>query len=284
MSAASQPPTPRNRDTHGADALTSVQDMPSPSTQVLPRSPVRGLKRWRPVATWTILGINVLIWGVDGLVRLWASWQWGTPYPSVLLELGAKNNELILAGQIWRLVTPIFLHVGILHLASNSYAMYMIAPQVECFYGPYRFLSIYLLSGIYGVLGSFAFSTQPSAGASGAIFGLISTQAVFFYRYRRALGERGRKQFYSTLVVIAFILILTFTAQGIDMWGHIGGLLVGAVLAPSLAPQYALTTTETGAMLVDRSRPEHWGMTVLGATAVLIIGVWMTIAAQTTGP
>lgn len=238
-------------------------------------------RRWKPTVTWTILIVNVLVWAIDTIIGLILSTQWGGSPVSILLAWGAKHNEMILAGQIWRLVTPIFLHVGVLHLAFNTYAIYMIGPQIECFFGPSRFWSIYLLSGIYGVLFSFALSTVPSAGASGAIFGLIGTQAVFFYRYRNAFGERGRRQLYSTLSVIAFNMVLTFTASSIDIWGHIGGLLAGVVLGWYLAPQYEPTRNETGSItLVDRNHAGRWGMTVLVAVALLVISTWLTITLQ----
>lgn len=234
--------------------------------------------------TWAILTLNIAIWVLDvasgPLFQLWT----GIPVSNLLLELGAKRTDLILAGQVWRLVTPIFLHIGLLHLAFNSYAIYVIGPQIECFFGPYRFLSIYLLSGIYGVLLSFALSAAPSAGASGAIFGLIGTQAVFFYRYRDAFGERGRRQLYSTLMVIAFNMVLTFSASRIDVWGHIGGLIAGAILGWSLTPRYALTATDDGDLhLVDRNHAGRWGLAVAGATALLIVSTWLTITVHWAG-
>jgi rhomboid protease GluP len=204
----------------------------------------------------------------------------GSTNPIVLLRFGVKVNPLIVQGQVWRLVTPIFLHIGIVHLAFNLYALYMIGPQIECFFGHARFLSIYILSGIYGVLLSFAFSARPSAGASGAIFGLIGTQAVFFYRYRNAFGQRGRRQFYSTLSVIAFNLVLTFTTPNIDIWGHIGGLLAGAALGWGLAPRYAMQVTETGPTLIDRNLPRRWSLVVLGALLFLMISTWLAITIQ----
>jgi len=284
MSIPSAPPTPE-----------SAQDLPYPSCQVPTRSPGEQTasgdacvskpqpRQWKPLATWVILGLSILVWALDSVISMALTALLGEPVPSLLLSLGAKHNALILRGQIWRLVTPIFLHVGILHMAFNAYAIYMIGPQIECFFGPYRFLSIYLLSGIYGVFFSFALSAEPSAGASGAIFGLIGTQAVFFYRYRNAFGERGRRQFYSTLSVIAFNLVLTFSASNIDIWGHIGGLLAGAVLGWALMPQYALVESKGGQQLIDRNHPRRWGMTVLGATGVLIVSTLITLTVQMAG-
>jgi rhomboid protease GluP len=231
--------------------------------------------------TWVILILNVVIWALDVASGPLLGQLIGVPIPNLLLELGAKRTDLILSGQLWRLVTPIFLHIGLLHLAFNSYAIYVIGPQIECFFGPRRFLSIYLLSGIYGVLMSFAFSAAPSAGASGAIFGLIGTQAVFFYRYRNAFGERGRRQLQGTLLVIAFNLVLTFSASRIDVWGHIGGLTAGAVLGWYLAPRYALAMAGDGsARLVDRNDAQRWRLPVVAATVLLVVGTWLAVAVQ----
>jgi rhomboid protease GluP len=234
--------------------------------------------------TWTILAINLVVWVLDvASGPLFERWT-GIPASNLLLNLGAKRTDLILAGQVWRLVTPIFLHIGVLHLAFNCYAIYVIGPQIECFFGPYRFLSIYLLSGIYGVLLSFVLSPAPSAGASGAIFGLIGTQAVFFYRYRNAFGERGRRQLYSTLMVIAFNIVLTFSASRIDVWGHIGGLVAGVILGWSLTPRYVLTAAEDGAVrLVDRNHAGRWGWSVAGAALLLVASTWLSIAARSAG-
>lgn len=286
-------PTPADQDT--APTRSATDEIPYPSCQVPSAEQVQngnqrgGLasallpRRWRPYSTWVILSLNILVWAADLALGLVLGTVSGRPVANPLLLLGVKSNELILLGQTWRLITPVFLHVGLMHLAFNSYAIYMIGPQIECFFGPQRFLSIYLLSGFYGVLFSFALSPAPSAGASGAIFGLIGTQAVFFFRYRNAFGERGRRQLYSTLTVIVLNMVLTFSAPGIDIWGHVGGLLVGAVLGWGLTPRYALAHTEGGSVIVDLNRPRRWALTVAGAIAVLIVGTVLTIVVQTAG-
>jgi rhomboid protease GluP len=233
--------------------------------------PVRlPVPRSRPVAAWVILGINILIW-------LAMTAMGGSTDPYILVRFGAKFNPLIVQGQVWRLVTPIFLHVGLVHLAFNSYAIYAIAPQIEIFFGTARFLAIYLLSGTYGVLLSFALSPHLAAGASGAIFGMIGTQAVFLYRYRDAFGWRGRRQFYNTLSVIATNLILTFAVAGIDIWGHIGGLVSGAALAWNIMPRYQVVMADHGPSIVDHRTLKQWGITVLAAVILLALSTWLAI-------
>lgn len=198
----------------------------------------------------------------------------------VLVLFGAKFNPLIVKGEVWRLVMPIFLHVGLVHLAFNSYAIYAIAPQIERFFGSVRFLSIYLLSGAYGVFLSFLLNPGLSAGASGAIFGLIGTQAAFFYRYRDQFGSQGRRVFQNTLSVIFFNLVMTFTVPGIDIWGHMGGLVAGTIMGWYLMPRYAAVVTEEGPRLVDRSRSERYGFVVLVAFVLLVVGSALTILSR----
>ena len=283
--------SPTLDDTVAPASSAAAEELPYPSCQVPTEVRASDVGRagpqpwkWRPTVTWAILAVNIAVWLLDAatgpLLELWT----GFPAANLLLEWGVKRNDLILQGEVWRLVTPMFLHVGLLHLAFNSYAIYVIGPQIECFFGPYRFLSIYLLSGIYGILLSFALNPAPAAGASGAIFGLIGTQAVFFYRYRNAFGERGRQQLYRTLTVIAFNIVLTFSASRIDIWGHTGGLVAGAVLGWGLTPHYALTPTGDGDLrVVDRNHAGRWGLAVAGATIVLIASTWLAIAIQSRG-
>jgi rhomboid protease GluP len=282
-------PTPVDEKAAPAPTTATVQDLPYPRCQQ--PGPYEGYepglmpqpRKWQPSVTWAVLILNVLIWTADGLIGLSMGTVGGIPRYSLLLEWGVKSNTLILQGQTWRLLTPIFLHVGLTHLAFNTYAIYVIGPRIECFFGPLRFAAIYLLSGVYGVLFSFALSPEPSAGASAAIFGLIGTQAAFSFLYRDAFGERGRRQLYSTLTVIAFNLVLTFTVSGIDIWGHVGGLAVGAILGWSLTPRYALLKAASGSVLVDRNSPSQWGVTVAGAVIILIVSTWLTITVQATG-
>lgn len=155
----------------------------------------------------------------------------------VMLALGAKDHRAIAAGQVWRYVTPIFLHVDPLHLLVNMYSLYIIGPPVERPYGAARFAVVYALSGLGGVAFSLAFSSQPSAGASGAIFGLLGALAGFMYLHRELTGAAGRGQLRHILLV-AVINLAIGLSPGIDNWGHLGGLLCGASLAFLLGPRF----------------------------------------------
>lgn len=198
--------------------------------------------------TFGILGLNLIIYLFMTVVAGGDFFQhlvFGVD-PETLIAFGAKTNEL-LRTEWFRLVTPIFIHGGLIHIASNSYALWIVGPQVERLYGSARFLLVYLLCGIGGVAGSYIGSALlgrnpgvPSVGASGAIFGLFGVLALFGYKYRNELPANFRRAFGSSVFpVIAINLFIGFSVPVIDNGAHVGGLLCGAILTliiPYLAP------------------------------------------------
>src|SRR5919109_5249202 len=184
----------------------------------------------RPRFTYIFLTINIVMFLLMSLAG-------GTTDEPVLMAFGVKSNTEIDQGQTWRFVTPIFIHIGLLHLFFNSYALWMVGPQVEKLYGGARFVILYVLTGVAGVYGSYAYHPNTiSAGASGAIFGLFGVLLVFGIRYRNSIPpEFKRAVGTGVLPVIVINLIIGFTIPAIDNSAHISGLLAGAVLA-SLVP------------------------------------------------
>ncbi|MDT7808572.1 MAG: rhomboid protease GluP [Acidobacteriota bacterium] len=179
-------------------------------------------------------------------------WLSGGATGAVLLAYGAKLNYLIdHEGQWWRFVTPVFLHVqlpglGPLHLLSNMYGLFMLGPFVEKLYGSARFVVIWVLTGVVGVaasylavrpewahgaLGQFLFKSydSPSAGASGALFGLMGVLFVFGIKYRHELPEGLKRAFGTGLLPTLLInLFIGYVGRGfIDNAAHLGGLLSG---------------------------------------------------------
>lgn len=144
-----------------------------------------------------------------------------------LIEFGAKYNPAIIEdGQWWRIISSMFLHIGFLHLFMNMLAVYYLGTLVERIYGSWRFLIIYFLAGISGGLASFAFTTNVSAGASGALFGLFG--AIVFF------GFIHKKLFFQTigsgvLLLIGINIVFGFTIPQIDMGAHLGGLIGGFI-------------------------------------------------------
>jgi rhomboid protease GluP len=180
----------------------------------------------RPTFTYVFFGINILIFLLMALAG-------GSTNELTLLAFGVKDNAEIARGQWWRFITPIFIHIGLLHLVFNSYALWVVGPQVEKLYGPSRFVILYLLTGIAGVWGSFYYHPAiMSAGASGAIFGLFGVLLVFGLRYRDSIPPFFKRAVGTgVLPVIVLNLIIGFSLSGIvDNAAHVSGLLAGAAL------------------------------------------------------
>lgn len=180
-------------------------------------------------------------------------WTW---FPEAVLDAyGAKRNFLVGAPnyQWWRLVAPMFIHINVLHLLVNMYSLMMVGPFVEKLYGSAKFVVFWVLTGICGLLASyltvrptlatnslarFIFKAEdlPSAGASGALFGLVGVLFVFGIKFRRELPEGFKRAFGTGMLPIIFInLFIGFVGRGfIDNAAHLGGLVSGAVLAIGL--------------------------------------------------
>lgn len=154
----------------------------------------------------------------------------GSTNSETLINWGAKVNYLIADGEWWRLITPIFLHIGILHLIMNSIALYYVGPLIERIFGNSRFLFIYLFAGFSGVFASYLLSPSLSAGASGAIFGCFGALLYFAWQFPKLFF---RVMGWNVIIIIIINLIFGFTIQGIDNAGHIGGL-VGGFLATAI--------------------------------------------------
>ncbi|NUG38779.1 rhomboid family intramembrane serine protease [Lactobacillus mellis] len=179
--------------------------------------------RQLPWATFTILLIQVIVFG-------WEILQGGSENISALVAAGAKVNGLVAQGQWWRLITPIFVHIGWQHILINSLTLYFMGQQLEFLYGPLKFIGLYLLSGIGGNLMSFAFgsSASLSAGASTSLFGLFGLYVTLGLIFRK--NEVIRQWAQQFLLLIILNLGTDIFMGGIDIWGHIGGALTGCLL------------------------------------------------------
>jgi rhomboid protease GluP len=165
---------------------------------------------------------------VQVVMFLILEWSGGSTDPSVLIRYGAKFNPLIEMGEWWRFLTPMFLHIGFLHLLTNTFALYYLGITVERLYGSLRFLLIYATAGFFGTLASFLFTPSISAGASGAIFGLFGALLYFGTVYRHLFFRTMGMNVISLIVVN---LLFGLLVPGIDNAGHIGGLVGGFLAA-----------------------------------------------------
>ena len=148
--------------------------------------------------------------------------------PRSLVAWGADVGWLVMQGQWWRLVSAVFIHIGIIHLLFNSYALLFIGPLLEELLGKEKFLVLYLTTGIAGfILSNWYYPPfMPTAGASGAIFGLIGAAVVFSKRWS-AWGQALHQQ----LVHWAIYGFVYGLLLGANNAAHLGGLAAGAGLA-----------------------------------------------------
>jgi membrane associated rhomboid family serine protease len=188
----------------------------------------RSARRLRPAlrrprsATMVILGINLAVFVVEVALG-------GSTSIDVLVRMGAMVPILVAQGEYWRLVTAMFLHVGLLHLAFNSFGLYLFGSLVEGVLGSARFIAVYLVTGVCASAASFAFSAPgtAAAGASGAVFGLLGAWLAFNLR-RRSLSL-AQANIQGALMLIGINLALGFLLPGIDNIAHLGGLAAGVV-------------------------------------------------------
>lgn len=165
-------------------------------------------------------------------------------------------------GEWYRLVTSMFMHFGIIHLALNMYVLLLVGPPLEQALGRVRFTTLYLIAGFGGSVASFVFGsvTEIGAGASGAIFGLFG---AYYVVARRIGAETG-----PIVATIAFNVVLSFAISNIDIRAHLGGLVVGSLMGAVMAyaprgPQRS-TIQAAGSIVI---------VAVLAVAAVLRAGV-----------
>ena len=142
-----------------------------------------------------------------------------------------------------RIFTSGFLHAGIIHLAFNMYALYVIGPQLESFFGKIKYAIIYIGSIIFGNLLSLLFlqGNYISCGASGAIFGLLGALVYFGYHYRVYLSDVIRSQIIPLIVVN---LLLGLLISGVNIVAHIGGLIGGVLVSKAVGVKYKSTLSD----------------------------------------
>ena len=248
-----------------------------------PRAVSYSLPLSRPLVTWVLLGLIVAVFlGMEAMGWVLTGTLGGSTNTEVLIRMGAKVTPLIAAGEYWRLFTSMFLHIGVMHLAFNGYALLAIGTELERLFGHGRFLAIYLLSGLMGSLASYAFSYSLAAGASGAIFGLIGALGAFFAIHRERLGTWGRNRLMNIVFLIGLNLFLGFTRPGIDNLAHIGGLLAGLGLGWAMTPRYELDPVRM--QVVDRNQlSRYWPAPVL-AVGILVGGTILATSVHRDSP
>lgn len=218
---------------------------------------------WRAPMTLMLLGANILVFAVM-LMAGAGLWHSST---GVQLAWGANFAPATQDGQWWRLVSAMFLHFGVVHLALNMWVLWDVGRLVERLVGRWRFVLIYLASGVLGNLLSLVVQGNQavSGGASGAIFGLYGALLGFLWR-ERAQVERAefRWLFGAASVFTLFTLGMGQIVPGIDNSAHLGGLLAGALSGSLLARPWTRRSAQ------NRARPMAAGALLVLATGLLL--------------
>jgi membrane associated rhomboid family serine protease len=236
---------------------------------------------YTPVVTWTLIGMNVGVFAVDAILGGMAGlglMSGGGP----LMEAGYVSRDAVAAGEWWRILTSAFLHLGILHLVLNMWALYLFGPLLEQLYGHIEYLAIYLLCAAGGsVLTILVAPDQAAVGASGAIFGLLGLAFAVSRRRHLALPRQTRAVLGQIGSLLVINLAFTFFFPGISITGHIGGLAVGLLLGWLLPPSPAFTLAgqwQAASGAVIQGTPIALRVAVyLGVALLLAVGTWVVM-------
>jgi len=176
------------------------------------------VKEYSAFASMAILVLNLIVFIVTSI---------GPSRDNIFYLLGILNGYAVLDGQWWRIVTAMFMHLGILHFIVNSYSLFILCPPIEKIVGSLRFVILYMVSGIAGNLLTVLIDPGMwSAGASGAIFGVFGAFFGLNYRYR-IFPAALMNQLYMILVINVAISL----TPGINLWAHLGGLAGGFLVS-----------------------------------------------------
>jgi membrane associated rhomboid family serine protease len=188
----------------------------------------RTLDRYGPFVTFTLIGVNVGVYLMQLLMGAGLNANSGSIYEhGVLVDRAIDSSGQLVGvaeGEWWRLLTAAFLHYGPIHLAMNMLVLWFIGPALEEFLGHGRYALLYVVSGLAGSAGALLWSSAPTVGASGAIWGLMGAALIFEWRRIYVFGGQA-------MGLVVLNLAITFLIPGISKGGHIGGLIGGAAAA-----------------------------------------------------
>ncbi len=258
MSLGTEPTKPGNTPSGMQESAKNPDFVSSSDTAPQRKAP----KPPKPWVTYGLMGFCILIFGLQLLSKS----QLGLDLPFVY---GGKINQAILAGQIWRLITPAFMHGNIYHLLFNMYALHVLGNRLENIYGHSRFAALYLVAAFGGNVMSFVLSKANSLGSSTAIFGLLAANLALLLVNREFFGENFRP-ILSNLVFLLFINLSIGIMPGstIDNFGHLGGLIAGGFFAILAGPKWKVQNDNGLLRLKDlRSQRE------------ILLGLFMVFAA-----
>jgi len=208
---------------------------------------------------------------------------------SLPLLFGAKINELILNGEWWRLITPMFLHSGLLHIAFSSWALLTFGPLVDTAYGSFAFCMIYFLGGVCGNLMSFFHTPDATVGGTGPVLAIIGSWIIYLFQNREALGEEMADNLIQKVAVASVLSVALSYLTPIDDWTHLGaafaGLIFGVFIcpvvpvhAPSKKLSYDPNDSQEGFLLVSQWPDARKLFTVFTLFVVTLVSLFFVLA------
>jgi rhomboid protease GluP len=215
-----------------------------------------------------IFGINVAVFVAMSLavgVTVLGDPAW----MQLSLRLGANYGPYTIAGQWWRLLTCVFIHGGLLHIAFNMWCLWNLGRLAESIYGHWTFGAVYLIAGLGASLGSLVWHASnpvPSVGASGAIFGIAGALIASFYLGEFSLPRAAVSGMLRSVVTfVGYNLVFGVIATGIDNSAHVGGLLMGLLLGALIA-KVAPGQDDV---------PRRVGVLLFGVALVVVGAMWL---------
>lgn len=193
------------------------------------------LSQYQTLITYSLIAINVIVYLIVGMI---GGNLVSISADTIFLAGGQNTPWIQTSGEYWRLFTAMFLHFDLAHIGLNMLSLFMIGRGVELVYGKWRYLAIYLGSGLIGGIATYFYYftdiTIVSAGASGAIFGVFGALGVFYLVNRRLAGQGAIG---SWLFWLALNLVWGLSVPNIGIVDHIGGLVGGMALGFLLIPR-----------------------------------------------
>ena len=243
----------------------------------------------KPIVTRVLIGVNVAVY----LLMVATGISWIEPSQWDLIRFGADFGPLTLTGQWWRLITNMFVHIGLIHLALNMWCLWYLGDLAERFMGRKAFTFLYFASGIAASLGSEAWDpARVSAGASGAIFGAVGGLVSYLYLKKAPIDLRFAKERLKSLSIFIGVNLIWGLQSGIDNAAHVGGLvgglLIGAVMPPAvmdaLNAQAAATPGSTDLPATPppppgaaRSSGWRFNLVAIATAIVLVLGAFAIV-------
>jgi rhomboid protease GluP len=183
-----------------------------------------------PVVTLALIVVNAVVFFVTVSRGLLQS-------ESAILKAGALSRDLVLQGEIWRLVSSMFLHGDLEHLFGNAVGLFILGMAAEHAYGRLEMAGVYFISGLSGAALSALTNAGPSVGASGAIFGLLGAMIVFFFKHRDSFHIRDKRIGNVLLFWAAYSVVTAHFIPFVDNAAHVGGLVSGAFAGYWVTPE-----------------------------------------------